>query len=530
MDVCWPVTIGEKTNPIGTHTFIPILISMTRQHGALSATLVVWDVQTGVIVGTVDLVPSGRIVFHGDQRTITLISDSLFYTYDALNGTYLYKGEVTLWSSQLGTHWSHGDTLWFVASPRAVGEPVVNIYELKPTLSHPVNIISSFPVPPYEGEFSFSPVSFHGSFFNGAKLVILDVRDSKLLLHTTVGRWASRSSPGQFSHDGTLFACGISMHEIRIWQNTPTGYVFWSSLKPQLQLRGFSWSPTSTLILCWCQGGILVLHPGNNLGSLSPNRDNPKSPQRDHVVACSADQTYIAMARKEDSVVMVLNCCSGATQQFINMDMQIQEIKIVNNTVFVMDTRKLVSWDLKVGGAVDGAHGVEGVISDETLVIDAYAEHLTLSYDCSQIAFFSAGRVFLYDVKTQEILKSFKQEARPFDIQFSPNGHQLWFPTASSIYYSRNQLLKLDMVEDWGSVEVIGEVLVDEWAWVNLFSPHGFHVEMGSGWVVGPRDSKIFWLPPNWRVNYGREVKWEGDYLALVAGHNLTPIIIEFQL
>ena len=75
----------------------------------------------------------------------------------------------------------------------------------------------------------------------------------------------------------------------------------------------------------------------------------------------------------------------------------------------------------------------------------------------------------------------------------------------------------------------VGDHLEDEWSWVNLFSPYGYHVEMDSGWVTNSRGSKVLWFPPAWRTQKWKEVEWDGKFLALLDGHHPKPIIIEFQ-
>ena len=502
----------KQIHSIDHHISILILVFITREGDKL----VVWDVQAGVIIRVINAGRCDKILFHGDQRIITLVQmDEDFYIYDALNNTQLFR------ESGFGTHWAYEDTLQFATSSETDGKLMINIYELQKTSNPPFQTLSSFPIPPYEGTFSFSPVSFHASFITKTRVAILGIQDSKILLDTKVAQ--SDPLSGQFSPDGCFFACEMLENEISIWQNTPTGYVSLSILRPRLSFWGFSWSPTSISILCWGTEGIQLLHPKNYSSPLPPGEDEPDSQQGGHLVSYSTDWVHIAIAQQGDSIVTVLDYLSGTIKCAINTEMEIQELKIIDNTVFVADVHKLASWNLEEDGIIQRAC--------ETLAISASAEHLTLSHDCSQIAFRWGGQVSLYDIKTQKIIKSVKCDP-PSDIRLSPDGYQLWVTAFGGPYGGpfSHYLVKLEVMEDWRFVHVTRENLENEWSWIDLFSSYGFHVRLGSGWVVDSRDRKVLWLPPHWRVKDCEEVRWEDNLLAFVGSHHPVPIIIEFQL
>lgn len=48
-----------------------------------------------------------------------------------------------------------------------------------------------------------------------------------------------------------------------------------------------------------------------------------------------------------------------------------------------------------------------------------------------------------------------------------------------------------------------------------------------SEWVTDSMNSKLLWLPPNWRTQHGLDVEWDSDFLALVGSHHKKPIIIK---
>ena len=54
--------------------------------------LVVWDIQTGVVIMKVDTPDSGKIMFHGNQTTITLArKGGDIHTYNVLDGTQTHQ-------------------------------------------------------------------------------------------------------------------------------------------------------------------------------------------------------------------------------------------------------------------------------------------------------------------------------------------------------------------------------------------------------------------------------------------------------
>jgi hypothetical protein len=156
----------------------------------------------------------------------------------------------------------------------------------------------------------------------------------------------------------------------------------------------------------------------------------------------------------------------------------------------------------------------------------AYTLHLTLSNNCSHIAFFKDTMVSLYDVQAQRILCSHIVHDGMY-IRFSPDGHQLWVAAGDGLG-SIALLVKLGR-EDENFVEGSTEDLSD-WSWVNLFSPHSWQVGTESEWVVDSQGMKLLWLPVSWRTRWHWNVRWDGKFLAFVCSTFLNPVIIQFQL
>ena len=501
-----------------------ILIPITRPHGC-RYTLVVWDFQTGVVIRVIDLGNTfvHRIMFHGDNRTISTLPLSGQYidTYSVLNGTKLCQSCIPK-LSEYQAHWKYKDTIQFATRFIANERLVINIYEVQPTSATPLHVVHSFDVPSQPGRFSFSQVSFHASFVTKKELVIFDIQNQRRLLHVNMAK-EFFSPPGNFSPDGCFFVCKTLKLGICVWQNTPTGYISWRSLICQLPYFSFSWSPISTSILCCGSEGIELLHLDNLLSSVSSDRIKAKLQQKRHLFAYSADRRYIATAQQSNSIVTILDNLSDVPKQFVDTKMKIQDIKIVDNVIFVVGSHKLISWNLRTDGTTHNSHGLK-ITVNKTFKIASYARHLVLSHNCSQLAYVKHNRVFLYDIGTE---KTIYKDTDVFEasVQFSLDGSQLWLRSGKKCYFT-----EIDMEKDWNSGELIERNLEDEELFFNLSSPYGYHVSMDSTWVVDQKGSKLLWLPPNWRKRYPWEIKWDNSFLALLNGRHPEPIIIEFQI
>ena len=244
--------VSESIPSFALTISLPVLIPVPSHR---FKSIVVWDIKTGAIVKEIVIDFKGlyRIVFSG-YYTITLVTEYCkgFYTYGALDGTLLCEGEILpRFCRQLGAHWEHGDSLQFATSYTADGKSAIDIHQLQPSSIPPFSMVESFIVPPHDGEFSFSPVSFHASFVTWVEITVLDVRDSKILLQVEPPEvfYSGYTGSGCFSSDGGFFACGIQDEEIHIWKNMPAGYMPWSCLKPRLPFRSFSFLPTAISIL-----------------------------------------------------------------------------------------------------------------------------------------------------------------------------------------------------------------------------------------------------------------------------------------
>jgi hypothetical protein len=457
------------------------------------------------------------LMFSGDNMAITILwKNGAFWTYNRLKGNLIHADQLTPPSLfPIGAHWVHEESLRFATCFNNNEKYVVNIQEFQPASAPllPLSLIKQFFVPLYSGGFSFSPVPFHASFVTETEAVVLDVQDSRILLHFKAR--AIFPGSGRFSLDGCFFACHTSGHEVRIWKNTSTGYIPWSNPQAQSEFYGFSFSPIMSSILTWGSKGIQLLECNNCPIGLSPSKYEGLMSHTTFRVAYSADGTHIAMTRGWRSVVTVLDTLSNTTRSF-DANMKIMDIKIVNNAIFTADKHKLVSWHLETGEPVH----------EEILPTPTFTSFLILSHNCSQIAFGDSGMVFLYDVQAQRILYSHPLGHSPVDeIRFSPDEHQLWFMTENNY----DLIEKLERAKDGKVVSVTMECPRGGWSWVDVFSPYGWKIRDKSKCIEDSRGNRLLQLPLSWPVHWWDNIRWDGNFLAFVYGGLPDPIIIEFH-
>ena len=112
---------------------LPFILIYTPRPGQGFA-LIIWDIQTGAIVGELRIKYGGRLMFHGDQRTITIVAQGQYLnTFNALNGMQLCQELALPQGTWLGTHWPHKDSLQLVTGVKTNGKLVIDIWRLQPT-------------------------------------------------------------------------------------------------------------------------------------------------------------------------------------------------------------------------------------------------------------------------------------------------------------------------------------------------------------------------------------------------------------
>ena len=105
-------------------------------------------------------------------------------------------------------------------------------------------------------------------------------------------------------------------------------------------------------------------------------------------------------------------------------------------------------------------------------------------------------------------------------IQFFLGEHHLWCVGQHGSYQS----VVLGEMWDQSCGTMISEDLKDGQLAFGLYSPCGYHIGVNSWLVEDCRGRKLLWLPPNWRRGWNGDIKWDGNFLALLSSHYPEPI------
>ncbi|KAF9784574.1 hypothetical protein BJ322DRAFT_1219219 [Thelephora terrestris] len=506
-----------------------LYLRKARLKGMKTCKLIALDIQTGVVIKELDTESMSPSIGIKDYplRGMSELAGRVhnFLRDGSSNVEVLCKDQQMPKDAEVGGHWIHEGSLRFATSLETGDGLEISIREFKPTSTPPHPVVMLFHVPYYDGEFSFSPVSTHASFDTGWEVIVLDVTNSKTLLHTKTTQRSNICSSALFSPDGCFFACQIGRHGISIWKNTPTGYIPWSTVQPRSPGIGFSFSPNTASILVWSESKIQLLCPNNHISPSTPNPVKPDLQHNNHLVIRSMDGTWIATARRGDCIITILDPLSGTSQYSINAKSRIQDMRFVHNTILVLGDHRLARWNLETNSAkeVEVDCGILNGIDPE--------ENLTLSNDGAWVICFR-DKLLMINVKSQEIMSSYRIPRAFYGVsgfQISPCGSKLslWsrIPFISDTYGNFSQV----EIKEGHFASDTRHDLEHRWSLFTLIpSQDGFHIGHGGRWVEDSGGRKVFWLSPSWMVSDARGVIWTGNLLALVDSCHKEPIIIQF--
>ena len=472
--------------------------------------------------------------YSGDGGTITAIQENhIFHTYDGQDYEKLCSGTLLPSKHSPCALWAEGESTRFSTSFKTGQQLVIDIREIQPTSDPPLTKLESLPVQFRQGKLFFSPASFHASFITETEVVIIDVRSSEVLSQVKTPQ-PSYKPQGRFSPDGRFFVCETLTQEIRVWENTPTGYVSRDPLIPRSMFRNFKFSPNAASVLCWNQETIQLLDPDIRVTPPAPHESTPHRQHGDHIVAHSTSGIHTAITRRGQSIVKLFDShLPDAPRQSIDTGMEIQDIKFLGEIVFVADTCRLKNWRLEAGVATIGETTVFGTDEDDV-------HHLALSKDCSRVLLVTSGpetqdpfyHLSVRSTRTGSILAESKIEFYVDGIGFFPDGHRVWLieehqdvvQDAESYSYS-NWMLEIPKGEGSSKTE---PRKVEEWPegcpWI---SPSGYCIGGGGRWVMDSGSKlRLLWLPPAWRAGQESDIVLDGKFLTLL-GNRPEPVVIE---
>ena len=324
--------------------------------GCSEAAIVIWDTQTGGVIKEIEYrVPGGglELLWSSDGMIIGAISPRVsetftVHTYDVVTGTMLSPG--TLQSRDQPCVWAHDKSFRIATTTTWDMGCRINIFEVGSALTR----VDSFPFRSYSSFGSFSPTTYRASVVSGnrnhdSELLVLDVRNSDVLLREPGTYWRSSFSP-----DGSFFAA-FAGDRLPIWRYKSSGYTRWREF--QQTPSPLQFSPTSSSILGRAGALLHVLHLDHSSASsaIKPvvaTRSVPRD-------AYSPHGTYIVTTHRGENTVAITNLRSQnpSSSQFLDAGLKISEIVLTGNVLLVKGPDTVVAWLLTEEGVVDGISG-----------------------------------------------------------------------------------------------------------------------------------------------------------------------------
>jgi len=486
-------------------------------------------------------VSDGRSVSDGCRaEDSSLVSNNLAPS----NGSSPNNGQICHVSSTgkvLRNIWVHGNSLRFAT----LGPTTITIWEVGfalgtpptevETLFLPDNVRSALPSHSWFDKddptkrVEFFPTLSRLAIVSQGKVLVWDARNSKSLLSPT----DARCYPGMsFSSDGRFFACNTTGYENHLWKESPTGYVLHGSFTYIARSPNLLLSPNGESIVTFERAADRAIRLWDTKNfTVPPSSISTQTLRRaeDFVLDFSPDRTSAVVARKEDSVVAVLDLKSGAPQLDIEAGICIYGLRVIENSVAVVGNGKVFAWDLPAGDRIPNARVN---VDDSTRAIDFGSEWrqvltASISSDYYHVALVESDTglgpyLRIYSASTGKYL-GFAEASRHAP-QFTPDGRGVW------------------CVSHTGGAEVwtvpedgpAGSPLVPR---VDVeHPPEGYpwgssrgYQATDDGWIVGPGGKRLLMLPPPWQSSVSQRV-WNGQFLALLHGTLPEPVILELDL
>ena len=386
----------------------------------------------------------------------------------------------------------------------------------------------------------FLPSLYRLAFILKDTIQIWDAKSSKPLLK-------SEASPiipfdvlyppyrfwGSFSLNGDFFACIVDAG-VYVWKDSPSGYI--------LHQKVAFPHPFDTLGPCLSPDGESIIAPIRSTIHLWSTRDQilPPSnpPAGDNVegvsfLAFSPNELFAAFA--QGSVVKILDLRSGDLLLATDTDMDISCLWMSQNTVFVVDDEKIVSWNLPgenrgVKSEANFKDSAQTITLDHSFIHYYHAKihHVSVSPHLRWIALSSRGPegndLEIYNIFTGRRLGSVLAPGEVVIPKFTLDGHQI-----VDVGFSGGNCT-WEIIEDSESGTIrLRLVWITSGGESRLFpfdSSCGYEVT-GDGWVLSPTQKRLLWVPQRWRSGW-RYRTWGGRFLGLFRPELSDVVILEF--
>ena len=526
-----------------------------REHGLTN-----WDLQTGCQIGIIapeldgDLSKPHSFIYSMDGKFLAALYDfkdddncPFIITYNLLSMThagpyYLPKGIMDL-------IWTHREHLQFAT--RKPG--YITTWGIEFTLMGPPVEASSLKVPTeIDGkeindkvDFLFLPTVSRVAFSLQDAVFIWDAQAVKFLLNS-----GPMSTPGftydddkdfirakSFSSSGHIFACMAVDDCVRVWKESPTGYILhqqftlYSATDTVYYPFTLSVSPNGESIIAYHSHKVNLWHTRDQITSIS-NASTQGTSTEYFLLAFSPDKVLAASVREKGDTVTVVNLQSSDSQLAINVGMKVQGLAATESAIITASKEVVVVWNILGGNC---SLDIEGKVTNDIHIRLPKlwlqeVKGLSVSHDLSHILvltdFISFSHLLVLDSSSKKHIGGINNTTRLEFAQLTSDGCEIQAQAQSG------NKMKWKIVKGRESVSVKvenpGEIpLAPPWK-----SSLGYKV-MNECWILSPTKEQLLWLPHQWRsamnvtsVRNGR--RWSGQFLGLGYPELSEAVILEF--
>jgi hypothetical protein len=254
------------------------------------------------------------------------------------------------------------------------------------------------------------------------------------------------------------------------------------------------------------------------------------------VLSLSPDGTLAAVAQWRENVVTVFDLGSGDPRLVIDTGIGVLCLRVTGSTVVVAGGGKAAAWKLPADNlSLKARANIDDAIRTTTFdhpgrssdLLETQASESAISPTLDRIATIvypelAPAELNLYDASTGKHLTSTLPNAFTSKLHFSQDGREIW-PASPKVCNgwkivedSKSGVTELEPLSPTARPS-----LVYPWQ-----SSRGCEVRE-DGWVLGPTQKRLLWLPPRWRSHDSNRA-WNGRFLGIGHGELSEVVILEF--
>ena len=258
-----------------------------------------------------------------------------------------------------------------------------------------------------------------------------------------------------------------------------------------------------------------------------PSVSTEDSGRNDFTLGFSPNENFAAFARKEESVVTIIDLKSGEQKWNADVGLEIGCVGMAGGTVIVVGGDSIVTWNLP-GGDRTFNFSINDIVRT-TILGPSLPSHnlgtpyyMSISPDLSRVVVTRNGKhhncsLEVDDVSTGSCLASISTGYSLLRPLFTQDGREAW--ADNDEFFGQ-----CEIVEDskFGAIELKLQISKGQLR----ESSRGYVVTDG-GWVLSHSQKLLLWLPHRWRSGVRRRV-WGGQFLGLLHDELSEVVVLEF--